>query len=155
VGERFSAYGWHVDPVGEIANDVDAVEAAIRRAMTVDDQPSVILLRSHIGYPSPKYTDTAHAHGNPLGEDQGRVTKELLGLPPDETFYAPDDVIALWREAGARGKPLREAWEKLYAEWPDNKAEIDACLGATGVPGWQDQLPTWEAGEKLATRQAS
>src|SRR5205823_2483830 len=104
------AYGWHVDPVGEIANDVDQLEAAYRRAMTVDDKPSVILLRSHIGYPSPKYTDTAHAHGSPLGEDEVRVTKEILGLPPDETFYVPDDVLAHWREAGARGRPVREAW---------------------------------------------
>ncbi|MBI2705392.1 MAG: transketolase [Actinobacteria bacterium] len=155
VGERFEAYGWHVDPVGEIANDVDGLEAAFRRAMTVDDKPSVILLRSHIGYPSPKYTDTAYAHGSPLGDDEVRVTKEILGLPPDETFYVPEDVLAHWREAGARGKPRREAWEKLYAEWPDNKAEIDACLNATGLPGWQDDLPAWNVGDKVATRKAS
>src|SRR5205814_5808154 len=81
---RFEAYGWHVDRVGEIANDTDALEAAVRRAMRVDDRPSLIVLRSHIGYPSPKFTDSAKAHGNPLGDDEVKATKAIMGLPPDE-----------------------------------------------------------------------
>src|SRR5437899_1093309 len=112
AGKRFEAYGWHVDRIGEVANDCDAIEAALRGAMAVEDAPSLIILRSHIGWPSPKYTDTEHAHGNPLGEDEVRVTKEILGLPPDKTFYVPDDVLALYREAGVRGTSDREAWEK-------------------------------------------
>ena len=77
--ERFEAYGWDVDNIGEVANDCDALEAAIRRAMAVEDAPSMIVLRSHIGYPSPKVTDSAKAHGNPLGEDEVKITKEILG----------------------------------------------------------------------------
>src|SRR5881394_2356236 len=94
AGKRFEAYGWHVDRIGEVANDTGALEAALQRAMAVQDAPSLVILRSHIGWPSPKYTDTEQAHGNPLGEDEVRVTKEILGLPPDETFYVPDDVLA-------------------------------------------------------------
>jgi len=86
AGARFEAYGWHVDRVGEIANDVDALEAALNRAAAVEGQPALIVLRSHIGYPSPAVTDTAKAHGNPLGEDEIRVTKQILGIPPDEQF---------------------------------------------------------------------
>src|SRR5688572_1363530 len=84
VPGRFRSYGWDVDEVGEIANDCDALEAALRRGMSVEDKPSLIVLRSHIGWPSPKFTDTAAAHGNPLGEDEIRVTKGLLDLPPEE-----------------------------------------------------------------------
>src|SRR5918994_4664254 len=98
--KRFEAYGWHVDDIGEVANDCDALEAALRRAMAVEDKPSLITLRSHIGYPSPKFTDTAKAHGDPFGDEEIRVTKEVLGLPPDETFYVPDEVLEMYREAG-------------------------------------------------------
>src|SRR5436305_37878 len=76
AGKRFEAYGWHVDRIGEVANDTDALEAALRRAMAVEDAPSLVILRSHIGWPSPKSAATEYAHGNPLGEDEVRVTKE-------------------------------------------------------------------------------
>src|SRR4051812_12834473 len=89
VAKRFEAYGWHVDSVGEIANDVDALETAVRGAMAEEERPSLIILRSHIGYPSTKVMDTAAAHGNPMDPDDIRATKELLGLPPDEAFWVP------------------------------------------------------------------
>jgi transketolase len=155
AGARFEAYGWHVDRIGEVANDVDALEAATRRAMTIDDKPSLVILRSHIGYPSPKYTDTAAAHGSPLGDDEIAVTKDLLGLPSDETFWVPDDVVAHYRELGRRGVAEREAWDKLHDEWPEHKELIDAALAGAGLAGWQDALPSWEPGEKVATRRSS
>jgi len=154
--ERFRAYGWHVEEVGEIANDVDALEAAIRRSMAVEGKPSMIVLRSHIGYPSPKVTDSNKAHGDPLGADEIKVVKEILGLPVDVDFYDPDDVRAAYREAGARGRTEREAWDKLFAEWPRDKAEIDAALASKGLPGWESNLPTWSPDDKpIATRNAS
>ena len=152
--ERFEAYGWHVDRVGEIANDTDALEAALRRAMAVEDRPSLIVLRSHIGYPSPKFTDTAKAHGSPLGADEVRATKEILGLPPDQDFWVPDDVLAYYRDATARGRAERETWEKRLASWTGDRAAFDACLEGRGLPGWHEKLPTWEPGESVATRQA-
>ncbi len=150
---RFAAYGWHVDNVGEIGEDVDALEAAVRRAMDVDDRPSLVVLRSHIGYPSPKFTDTAAAHGSPLGDEEISATKAIMGMP-DEKFWAPDDVLEHMREVGQRGRAAREAWEATYAAWTDDKAEIEAALEGRGLDGWQDELPTWEVGEKVATRNA-
>ena len=153
--ERFRAYNWHVETIGEVAEDVDALEAALRRAMAVEDQPSLIVLRSHIGYPSPTYTDTAFAHGNPLGEDEVRRTKELLGLPPQETFWVPEDVLAHLRACGVRGRAEREAWEERYRRWPRERAELEACLSGRGLPGWEAKLPSWPAGERVATRRAA
>jgi transketolase len=152
---RFEAYGWHVDNLGEVANDTDALEAGLRRAMAVEDAPSLVVLRSHIGYPSPKFTDTADAHGNPLGVDEIAVTKERLGLPPDRTFFVPDEVLDLYREAGRRGRPAREAWEKRLADTDERRVAYEAALGGHGLPGWADTLPTWEAGQRVATRKAS
>lgn len=150
---RFAAYGWHVEQAGEIGEDLDALEAAIRRAMDVDDRPSIVVLRSHIGYPSPKFTDTAAAHGNPFGAEEIAATKAVMGIP-DEPFWVPDDVLEHMRAAGGRGRPAREAWEALRDGWTEDRAALDACLGATGLPGWQDALPTWAPGEKVATRNA-
>src|SRR5579864_1425538 len=84
--KRFEAYGWDVNNIGEAANDLDALETAVRRAMAIEDRPSMIVLRSHIGYPAPHAMDTAAAHGNPLGVEEVKTTKQILGLPPDETF---------------------------------------------------------------------
>src|SRR5436190_5863825 len=155
AGKRFEAYGWHVDRIGEVANDTDALEAALRRAMAVEDAPSMIILRSHIGWPSPKYTDTEYAHGNPLGEDEVRVTKEILGLPPEETFYVPDDVLAFYREAGLRGQAQRDTWDKRLASLDIDRAAWDACVSARGLDGWEKKLPTWSVGDKAATRKSS
>jgi transketolase len=153
AAKRFEAYGWHVENVGEIGEDVDALEAAIGRAKDVDGKPSMIILRSHIGYPSPKFTDTAHAHGNPLGADEISATKAVLGIP-NELFWSPQDVVDHMRDAGLRGREARIAWEATYKGWTENRAEIDAALSGKGLPGWQASLPTWEAGESVATRNA-
>jgi transketolase len=117
-----------------------------------------VILRSHIGWPSPKYTDTAFAHGNALGEDEVRAVKEILGLPPDEQFWVPDDVLAYYREAGARGAADRKEWEGRRAAFRTGEAtlsdEYDACLEQRGLPGWEAKLPSWNAGESVATRSA-
>jgi len=154
AGMRFEAYGWHVDRLGEVANDVDVLEGALRRAMAVEDRPSLLILRSHIGWPSPKFTDSEKAHGNPLGADEVKVTKGILGLPPDETFWVPDDVLAYYREAGARGRAVRTGWEARHAAHGDTAA-FDTALRGGGLPGWEAALPTWAPDAKpLATRRA-
>jgi transketolase len=155
VAGRFRAYGWHVDELGEVANDTDILEAALRSAAAVEDAPSLLILRSHIGWPSPQFTDTAEAHGNPLGEDEVKTTKQILGLPPDETFWIPDDVFELYRAAGRRGREHREAWEKRLAGYTGDREAWEACQAQRGLPGWEDALPSWAPGDKVATRKAS
>ena len=153
---RFESYGWHVENLGEAANDLDAIEGGLRRAMAVDDRPSLVILRSHIGWPSPKFTDTEKAHGDPFPEDEIRTTKEILGLPPDEHFWAPDEVVEMYRAAGRNGRGARIAWEKRLAEYPGDRPAWDAAQARTGVAGWTNKLPTFEPGsEPLATRQAA
>jgi transketolase len=148
VPKRFEAYGWHVVELGEAANDLDSLERGLREGMAEKDRPTLVVLRSHIGYPSPKVQDTAAAHGNPLGADEVARVKEILGLPADD-FYVPDDVLLSYREAGRRGAATREAWDAKPK--PD---EFDACLSGAGLHGWEQKLPTWQAGASMATRVA-
>jgi transketolase len=154
AAKRFEAYGWHVDPIGEVANDTDALEGALRRAMAIEDRPSLIILRSHIGWPAPHATDTKEAHGSPLGEEEIRLTKQILGLPPEETFWVPGEVLEMYRQCIPRGQALRQAWQERYERWQGDKAEFAACLEGRGLEGWHTKLPSWEAGEKVATRKA-
>lgn len=159
TARRFGAYGWHVVSLGEAANDLDALDAGLREAAAVEDRPSLVILRSHIGWPSPRFCDTADAHGNPLGDDEVRVVKEILGLPSDEAFWVPDDVLAFYRDAGRRGRPDRRAWEERRATLRDRDPtlvdDFDACLAGRGREGWPAKLPTFHAGEQIPTRVAS
>ena len=154
VPERFESYGWHVDPVGEIANDTDALEAAIRRAMAVEDRPSLIALRSHIGWPSPVKTDTSAAHGSPFGEDEIKATKGLLGLPPDEQFWIPEEVLDFYRSCIPRGQERSRAWRTRFDSWNGDRALWDAAQAGGGMEGWATKLPTFAPGTELATRRA-
>jgi transketolase len=156
---RFEAYGWRVRYLGEMANDVDGLEAAIREALDEpsdgpEAKPTLLVLRSHIGWPSPHLTDTADAHGTPFGEDEIRATKEILGLPPHETFWVPDEVRDFYRETAARGAQDRAAWEERFATWGGDRAAWEAAFAGHGLPGWAEDLPRFEAGTKLATRRA-
>ncbi len=157
VARRFEGYHWHVVRLGEAAEDLDALEHALHEGLAVDDRPSLLILRSHIGHPSPKYTDTAHAHGNPLGDEEVARVKEILGLPP-AAFFVPDDVLSYYRDAGARGRAGRHAWEQRVAAFHERDAskaeEYGRCLAGRGRSGWQAKLPSWEPGEQLATRRA-
>jgi transketolase len=154
TAKRFEAYGWHVDPLGEVANDADTLEAALRRAMAVEDRPSLLILRSHIGWPSPHRTDTKEAHGSPLGEDEVRATKEILGLPPNQEFWVPDEVLEFYRRCIPRGEVMRHEWEARFAAWQGDREAFEACLRGRGVQGWDAKLPSWAPGDKVATRKA-
>ncbi|MGZ8735209.1 MAG: transketolase family protein, partial [Acidimicrobiia bacterium] len=158
VPERFSAYGWQIVELGELANDLDALENGLRAAMADAERPSLVVLRSHIGWPSPKYTDTPAAHGSPLGEDEVRAVKEILGMPPDEHFWVPDDVLEHYRAAGRRGAVDREAWNARHVALRDSEAgladDYDACIAGTGHAGWEAKLPEWNADDQVETRKA-
>ena len=116
AAERFEAYGWHVEDIGEVANDTDALEAALRAGMAVEDAPSLIVLRSHIGWPSPKYTDSARPTATPSARRRSPRPRRSSACPPDETFWVPDDVLDLYRDAGGGAAAKREAWEKRLAD---------------------------------------
>lgn len=153
--KRFEAYGWDVQDLGEAANDLDVLEAAIRRAMAVEDKPSLIVVRSHIAYPSPTLTDSPSAHGKAFKDADIAETKQVMGMDPEATFAISDEVAAYYAAAGAKGAEHREAWEKRLAEFTDDRAALDAALAQTGEADWASALPTWEPGEKVATRVAS
>jgi transketolase len=154
--KRFDAYGWHVIDLGEAAEDLDALTDALLRAREVEDRPSLVVVRSHIGFPSPDHTDDPAAHGLAFGADDIRRTKEVMGLPPEESFYVPDDVLVMYREAGSRGAVQRLDWEtRSRVALAGREAEWEASLGGRGLPGWQERLPSWTVGDKPATRVAS
>jgi transketolase len=148
VAGRFRAYGWHVVQLGEAANDLDALERGLREGVEETARPTLVIVRSHIGFPSPKFQDTAEAHGAPLGADEVARVKEILGLPPEE-FWVPDDVLAYYREAGTRGRDARLRWEAR----PKND-EYAAAISGRGLQGWEQKLPTWQPGASIATRSA-
>ena len=150
--ERFRAYGWHVQSVGEVANDCDALEDAIRRAMAVEDRPSIIVLRSHIAFPSPDALDTPAAHGYSLFDKEIAATKRVMGLPDDQSFYVPEEVLAFYRAAGTRGAEAHAAWNARRAA---RGSAIDALLEARVPSDLASVMPTWAPGESVATRVAS
>ncbi len=154
VPQRFEAYGWHVEQLGEMANDLDGLEAAIRRAMAVTDKPSLLVLRSHIADPSPDLTDNHKAHGNPFTLEQVNRTKVVMGIP-EEPFWAPADLVDACRtHAAANGKEAFDAWQVRFEAADIDKAAWDACWNATGIAGWTDSLPTFAQGEMIPTREA-
>ena len=143
AGKRFEAYGWHVERVGEIANDLDALEAAVRRAMAVDDRPSLIVLRSHIGYPSPE----VHRH---RGRPRQPARRRRDRAPPRQSWACPRrDVLGARRRARAttatagrrgRGRRARPGRQRLRRAGPATAAECDACLDRPRAsPGWEDE----------------
>jgi len=117
----------------------------------------MVVLRSDIGYPSPKYTDTAKAHGEALGADEVAAVKEILGMPAED-FYAPPDVVDFYREAGIRGRREHEEWSARLTAFRDKEPELGeqyaACIEQRGLEGWESALPAWKEGDELATRQA-
>lgn len=155
-GARLAAQGWHVQHVDD-ANDLDALREAIARAQAEVERPSLIVIRSHIGYGAPHAVDTAKAHGAPLGADEVRAAKEALGWDPDATFLVPDDVRA-HMDVTERGIELEQAWQRRFEAWsaryPALREDWDQVHTGRPRPGWVEALPEFPAGEELATRDA-
>lgn len=157
VPARFRAYSWHVQRVS--AYDMPGIAEAIREAQCVSAQPSLIICRSHIGYGSPNKQDTAEAHGAPLGEDEVRLTKDALGLPPGELFWVPDEVRARYQQATRAGAASQAAWADLLTRYAaahsDLAVTFQAAVAGHLPAGWDAALPAWDAGAKVSTRVAS
>ncbi len=154
VTARFEAYGWQVLMVEE-GNDLDAIEAAILQAQTDTKRPSLIRVRTHIGFGSPKQ-DTAGAHGEPLGEEAATATKKNLGWPLEPAFFIPDEVAEHMRAAIERGAHAEADWRaRLDAADPDKVALFEQIMAGELPDGWQNAIPVFAAGESDATRNAS
>jgi len=154
--KRFEAYGWHVQKVAD-ANDLKALSAAVKNAQNESSRPSLIQVRTHIGFGSPNKVDSASAHGSPLGEDEVKLVKKHFGFDPDKYFEVPDNVLNYYREAGKKGIKKEQDWNELFGNYKEKYAALAKELSSDGkfVKGWKDKLPVFKAGEKMATRKAS
>jgi transketolase len=156
---RLEAQGWHVQRVGDV-NDLEALAAAVETAKAETTRPSLIVVRSHIAYPAPHAQDTAKAHGSPLGEDEVRATKELLGWDPDEHFVVPDGVYE-HMDLRDKGQELEDDWRSSFERWrailPELAGDWDQAWSGKPKPHWAETLPRFSPGEtpKMATRAAS
>ncbi|MDE9364503.1 transketolase [Luteipulveratus sp. YIM 133132] len=168
VAKRYEAYGWHTQVVdwrasaedGGYTEDVDALLAAVEAAERVTDKPSIVVLRTIIGWPAPNKQNTGKAHGSALGDDEVAATKKLLGFDPDKTFEVDDAVLAHTREVAERGKQAHAEWQQTYDAWrsahPERAALLDRILEHRLPDGFEDAFPVFEADEKgIATRAAS
>ncbi|MCY3925214.1 MAG: transketolase [bacterium] len=150
---RFASYGWHTETLGEAADDLDSLEAALRRAVAAE-APSLLILRSHIAHPSPDLTDSPAAHGYALKDAEIARAKAAMGLPA-ESFWVPDDVLAYYREAGRRGASRRQDWERRWAEAVRRAPDLPRAWAARAPDGWDAGVGPWQAGDPVATRAAS
>ncbi|MEU9802444.1 transketolase [Streptomyces sp. NPDC051000] len=165
VPARYAAYGWHVQTVdwtvtGEYVEDVDALLAAVHAARQETGRPSLIMLRTLIGWPAPTKQNTGKAHGSALGEDEIAATKTLLGFDPDARFAVEEAVLARAREVAERGRRAHAAWDEGFEAWrsahPRRAALLDRLQEQRFPDGWSDVLPVFPADAKgMATRAAS
>ncbi len=159
VTERFQAYGWHVQSVAD-GNDTEAIYIAIQNAKNDTQRPSLIKVRTHIGFGSPNKVDTAGAHGSPLGKDEVRLVKENLGFDPDKSFVVADEVLNYYRSKGEAGVKKEQEWNDLYAKYKEKyaaeAAEYELLSNGKLPEGWKDDLPVFKPDAKgIATRKAS
>ncbi|MET8474465.1 transketolase [Streptomyces sp. NPDC006422] len=162
VLKRYESYGWHVqriEPTAEGDVDPKALYEALAAAKAVTDKPSIIAMRTIIAWPAPNAKNTEASHGSALGAEEIAATKKVLGFDPEQSFIVEDEVVAHTRKALDRGAEAHAAWDKKLAEWrganPERSATLDRVLAGRLPEGWEDALPVFETGTKVATRAAS
>jgi transketolase len=158
-GKRYDAYGWQVIHVDD-GNDIAAIDHALREAKAETGRPSIIFIRTTIGYGAPHKEGTFESHGSPLGTDELQAAKNRLGWPLEPALFVPDDVRDFFRQSRIRGKNLETQWEQDFAgyqeEFPDLSAEFRRIMKGDFPDDWDMELPVYEAGSKdIATRKAS
>jgi transketolase len=158
VAKRFDAYGWHTRPVAD-GNDTEEVAKAIREAQQETGRPSLILVRTHIGYGSPKKQDTFGSHGSPLGEDELAATKTALGWPTTDKFYVPQESVDYFRQAVSKGAKVQKDWSERFqaykSAFPKEAAEFEMIVAGKLPADWNADLPKWQLTDKaIATRVA-
>jgi transketolase len=159
VARRFEGYHWHVQNLGEKANDLAAITRALRRAQQAKDRPSLIIIRTHIGYGAPHMQDTKEAHGQALGEDEVKLTKRFYEWPEDEHFYVPQEVLEHMRRSIDRGRELEAAWNQMFADYKRQNEGL-ARLFEASIQGdlpadWAVDIPAFTVDKSpMATRDA-
>ena len=159
VAMRYEAYGWHVQDVGEDMS-LERLESATRAAIAEPERPSLILVRSHIGYGSPHKQDTPGAHGSPLGEEEVRLTKEGYGWDPDKQFFVPEEALSHFRGCIERGAEFESDWQQRFETYaqahPDHASEFERIVRGELPAGWDAEVPSFHAsGAMTATRKSS
>ncbi|TAK08417.1 MAG: transketolase [Candidatus Manganitrophaceae bacterium] len=158
VKRRFEAYCWQVIAVHDDGNDLAAMSEAIQAAQAETERPSLIIVRTHIGYGSPHKQDTAAAHGEPLGEEEVKLTKQNLGWPTEPSFYVPDPALAHYRKAIGRGKEAEAGWRRRFEayalEYPALAEEWRRGMDRTLPEGWDAAIEEYRPEGPLATRRA-
>jgi transketolase len=159
VARRFEGYHWHVQNLGEKANDLVAITEALHEAQFEIDRPSLIILRTHIGYGAPHMQDTKEAHGQALGEEEVRLTKKAYGWPEDEQFLVPQDVLDHMRQAGQRGRELEDEWNTLLTDYKRQHEDMgrlfEVSLKDELPRDWDRDVPGFAADKgPMATRDA-
>jgi transketolase len=159
TGARFEAYGWHVQHVADV-NDLAALDRAIDAAKAETSRPSLIVVRSHIGYGSPNKHDTAEAHGSALGDAEITLTKQALGYPSLEPFWVSPDALRYWRDAGKERAKAQNDWNRNYEAWKGTNSglakELERRLRGDLPDGWEDAIPVFtEKDGNVASRAAS
>jgi transketolase len=159
VGKRYEAYEWHVQNIGEDMS-LERLEQATREAMGEEERPSLIIVRSHIGYGSPHKQDTSSAHGSPLGEEEVRLTKEAYGWDPDKQFFVPEEALKHFRGCVERGAEMQSEWQMRFDGFsevhPELAGEFERLVKGELPPGWNAEVPRFHAsGTMTATRKSS
>ena len=160
VKKRFEGYNWHVQDLGESANDIEKITKAYETAQQEKDKPSLIILRTHIAYGAPNKQDTAAAHGSALGEDEVKATKKVYGMPEDKSFYVPEEVKIHMEQAIERGEQVEKKWNAMYERYQQKHADLYALLEKGKAheldKGWDKDIPEFKPDDgPVATRKAS
>jgi transketolase len=164
VAARYASYGWHVQTVdwkktGEYVEDVAELHSAVEAAKAATDKPSIIILKTIIGWPAPKKQNTGKIHGSALGAEELAATKEVLGFDPEKNFEVADEVIAHTRKALERGAAQHAEWQKGFDAWaaanPERKQLLDRILTGALPEGVVEALPAFPADKEVSTRAAS
>lgn len=158
VGERFQAYDWHVQRIAD-GNDLDAIQAALENARAETTRPSLIVVRTHIGFGSPNKQDTFEAHGSPLGAEEVKLTKKNLGFPEEPAFFIPGAALEHFRQALENGAVWEQAWNEKFsayaAAYPDLAREFEMVTRGGLPPDWDADVPSFNADAKgVSTRVA-
>ena len=159
VGKRYEAYGWHVQNLGENL-ELERIEEAIANAKDVIDNPSLIIVRTHIAPGAPNKQDTEGAHGSPLGEEEVKLTKEAYGWPSEEPFFVPQEALDHFRECIERGEELEKEWQQRFdsykSEFPEDAAEFERVMEGRLPENWDADVPKFKPEDgMIATRKAS